>query len=240
MSKAPRIIELVGPPGSGKSTLAEILRKNNDTISIVTAPNFRDIKYLTFFVTSLLRLIPNLLRLFFSNQGRWFPSKRDIAVMTILTGWNLALLKSASSSSNLMIVLEEGAICLLAKLHGFSSNLLQDDCTHEWWQKMYETWARTLDMVVVLDTSIPVLLKRIRSRELQFEIGAMPDTEAGEYLRSIQAAEDHILAHLMAQPNSPELFRLSTLEKSPQQIYAEVIRALQNSDSVAAAHQFTG
>jgi len=217
----PRIIELVGPPGSGKTTVTEILKTKNKNVSVEIFPFINNRKDLPFFALNLMRLTPDIFHFFLNAKGKRFPAKRDIALMTILTGWNLTL-KKITSSNDQMVILEEGAICLLAKLNGFGSDVLRETCAAGWWHKTNRKWAHTLDMVIVLDTPNDVLLKRIRSRELQYEIKNMPNEEAHQYLAQIQEAETHAISNLKDEEDGPAVFHLSTLDKSPDQIATEI------------------
>lgn len=214
----PRIIELVGPPGSGKTTVTEILKTRNKDVRVEIFPFINNRKDLPFFALNLLRLSPDIFRFLLTSNGKRVPTKRDIAIMTILTGWDL-ILKKMTSSNNQMIILEEGAICLLAKLHGFGAGILQEPGASGWWQKIYRKWARTLDTVIVLDTPTDILLNRIRSRELQYEIKDMPDEAARKYLARIRDSEILALSNLK---NGPAVFHIHTPDKSPDQVAAEI------------------
>ena len=194
-------------------------------------------KDLPFFALNLVRLSPDILRFLITSKAKQLPTKRDIAIMTILTGWDV-ILKKMISSNNQMVILEEGAICLLAKLYGFGSEIFQLQVAVNWWHKMYKKWARTLDMVIILDTPIDTLLKRIRSRDLQYEIKDMPDEKAHQYLSQIQNAETHLISNLQIK-NGPAVFHISTLDKNPDQIAAE-INAVLCSGSLDSRFDFDG
>jgi broad-specificity NMP kinase len=217
----PRIIELVGPPGSGKTTVTEILKTKNHGVRVEIFPFINNRKDLPFFAFNLIRLMPDIFRLFINKKEKQFLTKRDIALMTILTGWNLTLKKMASSNDQ-VIILEEGAICLLAKLYGFGAKILHEPCADKWWHKTYKKWAHTLDNVIVLDTPNAALLNRIRSRELQYEMKEMSDEEACKYLARIHEAEKFATSGLTDETDGPAVFHLDTLNKSPNQIADEI------------------
>jgi hypothetical protein len=145
--------------------------------------------------------------------------------MTILNKWDEVLIHESVKKAR-TIVLEEGAICLLAKLSASGSEILRSDVSAGWWTEIYRKWARTLKLVVQFDTPAPVLLKRIRSRELQYEIGTMSDQRATAYLTHIQESQNRVLSNLVALSNGPKLHRFSTLEGSPEQIYADIVNIL--------------
>ncbi len=221
VSPRPRIIELVGPPGSGKTTVARILQDDCRGIRVETFPYFRAPKHAAFFVLNFLKLAPDLIEIFFRSRGAHFVEKRDVAVMTILTGWG-AVLKRICAARAETVVLEEGPICLLGKLLGFGSTTIHERAARQWWQKTYKKWAEDLDVVVVLQTPIPALLSRIRARDLQFEMRAMSDQEACDHLERIQAAQARALQELGAIPQSPVVFQIRTLNRPPEEIAAEI------------------
>ena len=224
MSKSSRIIELVGPPGSGKTTLTKLFQQQNADLEITIFPYFRETSQIPFFAKSLVSFSPTLFH-FYRNGGSQRIAKRDIALMTILNKWNEVLVRRSAKYGK-TIVLEEGAICLLAKLSAFGSELLKSEVSAGWWKNMYQKWAQTINLVVELETPVANLLNRIRARELQYEIETMSDEKAIEYLTRIQEAQENILSHLVAESNGPQLFRFSTLECSPEQIYTDIVKVL--------------
>src|ERR1044071_7415802 len=114
MSKLSRIIEFVGPPGSGKTTLTKILQQRNPDLEVTIFPYFRQASQIPFFVKSLVSFSPTLLHFYKNGAGKKI-SKRDVALMTILNKWDEVLIHESVKKAR-TIVLEEGAICLLAKL----------------------------------------------------------------------------------------------------------------------------
>jgi broad-specificity NMP kinase len=220
MKRRPMIIELIGPPGVGKTTLAEALLKRDNRIRVDIFPYFRRVQHIPFFVGSFLSLSPTLIHLYRSRNSDWL-SRRDIALMTILQGWP-RLLGRSGSGSDTIVVLEEGAVCLLAKLQGFGSHLLQTESAGKWWAHMCKQWAETLDLVIRLDTPTPTLVKRIRARGLAHEIDELTDAEAARYIAHIRAAQEHILSFLMAAKNGPRMLCFSTVEATPDQICEQV------------------
>jgi hypothetical protein len=221
MKRKPLVVELVGPPGAGKTSLAEILLKRDSKIRVEVAPYFRRIRHIPFFARSLLLLLPTLLQLYHNREDEWL-TPRDIALMTILTGWPHVLERPVSGNDSI-VVLEEGAICLLAKLHGFGSNLIRSEIAEEWWNHMYQEWAKTLDVVIRLDTPVTTLVGRVRVREKQYEFKEMSDEEAFKYLTLIRRAQEHVLSALTAEARGPRTLVFNTVEKSSEQICDEVV-----------------
>ena len=224
MSNSSRIIELIGPPGSGKTTLTKIFQQRNTDLEITIFPYFREVSQIPFFAKSLISFSPTLLHFFKNDRGQTL-TWRDIALMTILNNWNDVLVERSLRSGK-TIILEEGAICLLAKLSAFGSEVLKNEVSAGWWKEVYQKWAQTIALVIQLDTPISTLLKRIRSREAQYEIGTMSNEQATEYLTRIQESQENVLSHLVAESNSPRLYRCSTVERSPEQIYTELAEVL--------------
>jgi hypothetical protein len=230
MKNKPMIIELVGPPGAGKSTLARALLKQDNRMHVETFPYFRRVRQVPFFARNLWSLLPTLLHLYHSRKDGWL-TWRDIALMTILQGWH-RVLERVGSSAGTVVILEEGAICLLAKLRGFGSQLLTSESARQWWQCTYRQWAETLDWVIRLDTPTSILVKRIRARDMAYEIGELTDEEAARYLAHIQAAQDDVLSVLMAMAGAPKLLCFDTVERTPEEICDQVVAlGLQSEES---------
>jgi len=144
------------------------------------------------------------------------PLAFGILAVTAQAGWFLPQIFTANLMERLArrgcktIILEEGAVCGLAKLHSFGSELIRSECAKRWWDEMYQRWAETLDLVVLLEASVPTLLQRVRSRGQQFEIGQMTDEEAMKYLASIRVAQGKVLSALTAIPGGPQILRVNS------------------------------
>jgi hypothetical protein len=220
MAKAISIIEVVGPPGSGKTALSCALSRRSDKIKVESFPDFRAVKNVPFFARNLVRLSPTLFHLWRHKIGVWL-SKRDISLMTILTGWNVILDQQVLDDGK-MIVLEEGAICLLAKLFGFGSDLLRERVAEQWWNEMYRKWAEALGLVIVLKSPIQTMIERIHAREQQFEFGDMEIKEAIRHLESIRRAQEHVLLAINAAPHGPKIVQFDTVSYQPDQIAMEI------------------
>jgi len=224
MDRSPQIVEIVGPPGVGKTTFTENLYKRSKNIQIGVTPYFRRIRYIPFFAWHTIRLLPTLLHIRAGRDGRWL-TRREIALMIILTGWQQELERKVFDERR-FVVLDEGPICYLTRLLAFGSESIKGQSAQSWWNKMFHLWAETLDIVIQFDLPDAMLVERIRAREMWQEVKALSDQEAINYLGCFRAAQEHVLAALGANERRPVVFNFDMAQKSPDGICDEVMSRL--------------
>jgi hypothetical protein len=220
----PLIIELVGPPGAGKTTFARSIAQTNPQVTIAPIPYFRDAAYLQFFVRNTLRLLPAFLRISSGPGGRWL-TRREVALMVLLTGWPGELERELARGSRTLI-LDEGPICFLARLHAFGSPALKSRGAEPWWQRMYQAWSRKVNCIIRLDLPDAVLVERIREREMPQEVKDMEDEAAFQYLQRLRSAQDYLLAALAAESRCPAVFQFDPRCASPERVGTQLAAAL--------------
>jgi broad-specificity NMP kinase len=220
MKRKPFIIELVGPPGAGKTRLANTILAKSSRFIVESPPYFRKPKYFPFFMKNILSLSPGLLHLYHNKEDGWL-SSREIAIMAILEGWH-HLLSSSGAKDDTIVVLDEGAICLMYKLLFFGSGLLKNQPAQSWWDGMYAKWAETLDLVVRLDSPPTTLVERVRARNTSHEITELTDSEAIQWFKCVRDTEDKVISALQNKNSTLQLINFNTLDTSPDQIYAQL------------------
>lgn len=224
MNGKPITIELVGPPGAGKTTFASAITQSNPQISIAQIPYFRDTKYLPFFVYNTLRLLPTFLRIQPGPDNRWL-TRREVALMVLLSGWAGELDREFDHTGKTLI-LDEGPVCFLARLHAFGSTAIKGPGARRWWRRMFREWSRKIDCIIRLDLPDEVLVQRIRAREMPHEIKQMPDEAASQYLQRIRRAQEYLLAALAAEARGPAVFQYDPRRASPDRVRTQVAAAL--------------
>ena len=219
-----RIIELLGPPGAGKTALLGAMLERDETIQGEIFPYFRHPRHIPFFVGSFLRLSSSLPSLFRVPVHAGL-TRRDLALMTILWGWP-ARLKRRRRYPCTTVLLEEGGLCLLAKLRAFGSAAINGPEAQVWWARMCDQWAGTLDVVIRLDAPAATLVRRVRSRRLVHEIDALSNDQAAQYLERIRNAQTTVLSRIMRQARHPSLLEFNTTIASAAEISENVLARL--------------
>jgi len=146
------VIEIVGPAGAGKTAVTAALGQASSDV-IVQGP-YRQLRRAPLYATSLLAVAPVLLR----ERPVPLPRVVNWLVRTEASSGVVAELTRADG----IVVLDQGPIYTLARLDVEGIQWRGD--LGQWRRRTLDAWSRTLDALVVLDTSDEVLLGRIRSR----------------------------------------------------------------------------
>jgi broad-specificity NMP kinase len=222
VKRSPLIVELVGPPGVGKTTFAEMMQKRSKKIFIGSTPYFRKIEYVPFFIKHTLLMLPTFFRIQPNKEGKWL-TKYELAYMVVLRGWH-HLLRRKRSKGEMILVLDEGPICILANLIVYASDSLKSQSAKFWWEHMYRHWAKVLDVAIRFDTPDKTLVQRIRLRDMWQEVKVLPNRDAFNYLDRVRDAQGVVLTALTSNSRGPKVLNFNTWQKSPEQIYVEVAK----------------
>ncbi len=217
------IVELAGLAGAGKSTIARAFQRQGEMFRVKDYPYYRRLEHAPFFIRNGLALLPTLVRLK-REPGRWF-TRRELAWMMIVSGWP-RFFRRRSLKGDLVFLLDQGAIFLLAQLYAFGPQCLQCIEAEKWWQKVFDRWAGVLDLVIWLDAPEKVLLERIRTRNESHVAKHWSDAEALTFLRRYRTAYEQVLTALTVNRTGPRVLWLDTAQVGVEETMEQILRFL--------------
>ena len=216
----PLIVELMGLAGAGKTSTAADLHQLGGGIARGDFPDVHKLRSAQFFVVNGIVLTPLLLRLRRENGLRL--TRRQAAWMMILTGWP-ALLQRAPSNDTSVIIVDQGALYMLAELRSYGPECLKGRTAAEWWVTMYCRWARTLDLVIWLDAPDAILMQRIRKRHCGHWAEDKPDDQVVQFLSRFRAGYEHVIGEMAANNGELLVVRIDTACAPKDEVVAQVL-----------------
>jgi AAA domain len=216
LMRAPRLVELAGPAGVGKSTVVQSLRDYTPA-----APA-------TIWGLPVLPLLGNGVQLLPTLAGFWWESRSmmwDESRHMVRLRTLHRRIGAGDFGEAPMLVFDEGPVFALAWLRGFGHESLRRDSSAEWWDLTFSQWARTVDVVVVLDAPDAQLARRIKARSTWHEVkdASVPDITI--WMGRFRSALEWVLAGL-TRHGGLQVVRLSTEHHGPEYIADQVRAAL--------------
>lgn len=210
-----KIVELVGIAGAGKSTLCRALVKKAPWIIKTTTPPVWTLSTASFYAKNLISLIPEIKRL--KEIGIDNLSRRDIAFMAILNGWEKYLKKQANYGNEVFLI-DQGAISLIAYLSIMGPLSLHDSRTHNWWDNVFDHWEGNIDAIIWLDAPIDILVSRIHNRPQDHAIKYVPYQTANEWLSRYRAEYELIVSKLCSKNCDLQIIRIDSDKNSTEEM----------------------
>ena len=218
----PQVVEVIGPAGAGKTTLCEMLSRDHTSIYLNNFPDVRKLSSAPFFIWNVLQISPTLLDL--AQHTNQKLSRREFAWLSILHGWSGVLRKDLKN--NKTILLDQGPVYLLTELYESNPGFLQSQAAEMMQRKIYERWAKTLDVIVWLDATDKCLLERINSRQKNHPIKNEAAEVVYKFLSRFRNAYEQIIPNLSAYNPELTILRFDTTQKEPAQIANQLLNLL--------------
>lgn len=209
------VAEIIGPAGAGKSTLAQTLRQHDPTIRTGLSVWGLPSSLLLLSAFSSLPTLPGLLR----RRS----CRADFGLVVRLNALHRLLERERSGGKTLLM--DEGAIFALVKLHAFGLEGVASRRVEKWTKSVMDRWAETLDTVIWLDAPDAVLTKRIRERHKGHRMKEQSDAEIHRFLARYRRSYEQIITELSARRNL-KIIRLSTQEHSLERIAEESLSSI--------------
>jgi hypothetical protein len=191
ISVRPVVVELVGAAATGKTSLLLALARDDRTLRAgLRPPKHRHLP-------SAVALTPTFLALHRPYRALLWDEMKRITYLRTLQ----RLLEEHRSTRAGTVVLDEGAVYMLARLLVFGGERVQTPAFQQWWSSAIEQWANILDILVWLDAPDSVLTHRLRTRQQAHPVKALPDEAAAQFMASYRDAYNRVIRALSATPS---------------------------------------
>jgi hypothetical protein len=205
----------MGPAGAGKSTVFESLLARDPTV--LATPTLRHKRYAAVVAVNIVTALTTLVR--HRAIDREDP-KEQVRIMMYVQALP-RVLPELGSPGDSAIVFDQGPLFLLTRFN------FTDERLATWRNRMLDTWAPLLDMVVFLDAPDSLLQERINTREKWHSLKGADGRSGLDVLRAHRQLYEHTLETVTARPGGPAILRFDTSTRSADEI-AEAILSAKN------------
>jgi hypothetical protein len=209
------LVELMGPAGAGKSTVFQSLLARDQTILVT--PTLRHKRYAAVVAVNIASVLATLLR--HRAIDREDP-REQVRIMMYVQALP-RVLPELGSPGDSAIVFDQGPLFLLTRFN------FRDERLSTWWNRMVDTWAPLLDIVVFLDAPDDLLRERINTRDKWHALKGADGSSAFDVLRASRQVYERTLEAVAARPGGPAVLRFDTSARSADEI-AEAILSAKN------------
>ena len=214
--RAGRIVEIAGVAGSGKSTLFRTIAATR-LIHDGVRPCDRACIPLAF---RRLRLLP--VEFIWSELRQRRLPRDPLLSMVYLESW-LDHLSGPEYVDPAPVLYDHGPFFRLAKIRAFGPP--GGAALQGWWESVREAWSDTMTLVVWLDAPDPLLLERIRKRNVAHPCKQMSDEEGCDWLGRYRTAFDESLS-VFRQRKPGDLVRFDTSSMTADEIATSLIERI--------------
>lgn len=215
-------VEIVGLAGTGKSTLARSLADRHTACHAADFLHVRSPGHWRYVVHSVPRVVPLLAK---TARPRPALSWDEVKLIIYVSEWS-RYLRARRESGDGIAVLDQGPLFALACLLWGGKPATRSPRFLAWVAEMVAHWSSELGLIVWLDATDDVLLGRINDRVQRHEAKDKATGDALELLRRHRDAYRQVFGEI-ARLGRPQVCRIDTSARQPEQIAAEVGRLLE-------------
>ena len=222
------VVELVGIAGAGKSTLYRALQKKATWFLFEHIPSIWDFSNIPFYVKNIISLIPVLIKLL--GKGNRFLNVRELVCMAILNDWSIDLMRNKADNGGKTIVIDQGPISMIAYLQLKGPLSLKNSNIQWWWDKVFEQWIQTIDLVVWLDISYETSIYRINNRPQKHSLKGKTYQESCDVLTKYRTKYEEVLSKFWLYNRNSHVIRIDSGENTVDEIVGTVISEIDALD----------
>ncbi|HEX6614691.1 MAG TPA: hypothetical protein VF046_00155 [Gemmatimonadales bacterium] len=201
------VVELAGPAAAGKTSLLLALGGGDRQLHAgLRVPRHMHI-------ATALSLAPTFLALHRPYGGLLRKEMKRITYLGSLS----RLLQDGRPTQDGAVILDEGAVYMLARLQVFGADRIRSAAYARWWRGAIEAWARMLDLIVWLDAPDPILRARLRGRRQPHPAKALPDDGIDRFIATYRESYRRVVRALV-EARGPEVLVIRTDRESVAQI----------------------
>jgi thymidylate kinase len=192
----PLVFEIAGPPGAGKSTLVRSLASSGPDI-VAVGRRQRSIGN----ALAGGRAAASVARIALASPASRRPARWEIEKMCRLVALTAIARRGAARrrAAGRAVVFDQGPVYTLSRLVDLAERSSNVPAVRRWWRSALDECAATLDLLVVLDASDDVLLRRIRARAKTHRAKDAEPAAARALLARERSAYDVVASELAAR-----------------------------------------